>query len=376
MVPTLTITISSSVGGKSDMKDDSDGKKVVEASAAEDIAWMLRARDGDLAAFSLLVEKHQQAIMNFFARSGVYRDVEDLAQEAFLKLYRARRRYKPTAKFTTFLYLIARQVMIDGIRYSSRKAKLYERYGQEAKQWEAAPTMRGECEDAEAALGVLPEPEQAFRPELASEALSPTEWLLAAQEADGTWDPARWGGSGAYPYAVTGFAMMALASGETHDADVARAVWALRAGQSQEGRLGGANDRSMLNHAIATVALLTLYETGRFPESFSVADGAVNYIRTMQDARGGWAGGDAADMWLVDALGRASVLGWPDRGAHLRRGLRQLEATGAWFSAAIARVSTVSGKRCEVARACETWIAANRKIRGGGQVYAQSVARH
>lgn len=155
MVPTLTIITSSSVDGKSDMQDDSEDKRVAEASAAEDIAWMLRARDGDLAAFSLLVEKHQQAIMNFFARSGVYRDGEDLAQEAFLKLYRARRRYKPTAKFTTFLYLIARQVMIDGIRHSSRKAKLYEKYGQEAEQREEAPEMRGECGDAEMALDVL-----------------------------------------------------------------------------------------------------------------------------------------------------------------------------------------------------------------------------
>ncbi len=126
-----------------------------EASAAEDIALMLRARDDDLAAFSLLVKKHQQSVMNFFARNGVSRDVEDLAQEAFLKLYRARHRYQPSAKFTTFLYLIARQVMIDSIRHGSRKAKLMEGYGKEADQMEEAPSMRGEKEDAEVALGCL-----------------------------------------------------------------------------------------------------------------------------------------------------------------------------------------------------------------------------
>ena len=43
------------------------------ASAAEDIALMLRAKNDDLAAYSLLVKKHQQSIMNFFARNGVYR---------------------------------------------------------------------------------------------------------------------------------------------------------------------------------------------------------------------------------------------------------------------------------------------------------------
>ena len=222
--------------------------------------------------------------------------------------------------------------------------------------------------------GVLPERRQAPVQGLACEVVSPTDWLLAAQEADGTWDPARWGGSGVYPYAVTGFAMMALVSGGAHDADVSRAVWALRAGQSSEGRLGGTDDGSILNHAIATVALLAVYETGRFPESFTVVDGAINTIRALQDAEGRWGGGRTAELWLVDALGRASVLGWPDRGAHLRRGLRQLEAAGAPFSAAIAQASTMSDKRREVRRACETWIAANPGIRGGGCVYAQSVA--
>jgi len=222
--------------------------------------------------------------------------------------------------------------------------------------------------------GVLPVEPPISLQGLVCEEVSPTDWLLAAQEADGTWDPARWGGSGAYAYAVTGFAMMALISGEAHDADVARAIWTLRAGQSPEGQFRGAGDRLMLNHAIATVALLAAYETGRFPESFTVVDGAINYIRAMQNACGGWEGGHAAELWLVDALGRASVLGWPDRGAHLRRGLRQLEAAGTPFSAAIAEASTISAKRLEVGRTCEKWIAANPGIRGGGQVYAQSVA--
>ena len=126
-----------------------------EDSAAEDVALMLRAKDDDLAAFSQLVRKHQNAVMNFFLRSGVYRDVEDLAQEAFLKLHRARHGYRPSAKFTTFLYLIARQVMIDSIRRGARRAKLMEGYGKEADPAEDAPAMRGERGDAEKALNCL-----------------------------------------------------------------------------------------------------------------------------------------------------------------------------------------------------------------------------
>ncbi len=129
-----------------------------EVSAAEDITLMLRARDEDLAAFSLLVKKHQKSVMNFFVRSGVYREVEDLAQETFLKLHRARHGYRPSAKFTTFLYLIARQVMIDSIRHGGRNAKKMENYGKEADTLAEAPTMRGEKEDAEFALGCLSQP--------------------------------------------------------------------------------------------------------------------------------------------------------------------------------------------------------------------------
>ena len=137
---------------------DSTASAAKEASAAEDLALMMRAKDDDLAAFSELVKKHQKSIMNFLARSGVYRDVEDIAQEAFLKLYRARHRYTPSAKFTTFLYLIVRQVMIDSIRQGGRKAKLMENYGKEADQAEEASAMRGEKGDAEMALECLSQP--------------------------------------------------------------------------------------------------------------------------------------------------------------------------------------------------------------------------
>ncbi|MGI5869943.1 MAG: RNA polymerase sigma factor [Kiritimatiellia bacterium] len=137
------------------LRDDRPNHEAEDDSAAEDIALMLRAKADDLAAFSQLVRKHQNAVMNFFRRSGVYRDVEDLAQEAFLKLYRARRGYRPAAKFTTFLYLIARRVMIDSIRRSARQAKLMEGYGKEAPPAEDAPAMRGERSDAEKALDCL-----------------------------------------------------------------------------------------------------------------------------------------------------------------------------------------------------------------------------
>ena len=54
---------------------------------------MLAAKAGELDAFSSIVKKHQNALMNFFRHCGVYSDVEDIAQETFLKLYRVRSTY-------------------------------------------------------------------------------------------------------------------------------------------------------------------------------------------------------------------------------------------------------------------------------------------
>ena len=116
---------------------------------------MTRAAADDSDAFSALVRKHERPVLNFFARNGVHTDVEDLAQQTFLKLYRARHGYKPSAKFTTFLYLIARQVLIDSARASKRRAGLHERAGRETEPVTEAPAARGESEDAEQALACL-----------------------------------------------------------------------------------------------------------------------------------------------------------------------------------------------------------------------------
>lgn len=81
-----------------------------------DLELMQKLRDGDDTALSVLMERHQQPLANFFRRLGAYRDAEDLVQETFVRLYRYRRRYRPAARFTTFLYTLARHAWIDGLR--------------------------------------------------------------------------------------------------------------------------------------------------------------------------------------------------------------------------------------------------------------------
>lgn len=125
-----------------------------------DLALMLRARDlDDRDAFAELIGRHQRPLMNFFVRCGVYGDVEDLTQETFIRLYRYRSRYTPSAKFTTFLYLLARQVRIDALRRLRRREALHRRAAEEAPQEEPpSAAVRGERLDAAKALACLPEP--------------------------------------------------------------------------------------------------------------------------------------------------------------------------------------------------------------------------
>ena len=82
---------------------------------------MLLAGAGDRDAFELLVRRHHQPLLNFFLRMGVDRDAEDLVQQTFIRLYNYRQRYRPSAKFTTFLYLLARQVWVDELRRRGRR---------------------------------------------------------------------------------------------------------------------------------------------------------------------------------------------------------------------------------------------------------------
>jgi len=82
-----------------------------------DAELMLRVKEGDGASFSILLEKHRASVIHF-----VYRLVqepavaEELAQEAFLRVYRSRESYEPTAKFTTWLFRIATHLALNWLR--------------------------------------------------------------------------------------------------------------------------------------------------------------------------------------------------------------------------------------------------------------------
>ena len=75
---------------------------------------MLAYRDGDARAFEILYARHRGALYRFVLRSLKERSVaEELFQEAWIRVIEARERYAPSAKFTTWLYTIAHNLLVD-----------------------------------------------------------------------------------------------------------------------------------------------------------------------------------------------------------------------------------------------------------------------
>ena len=88
---------------------------------------MLRVRDGDQTSFGLLLGRHRGPVIHFLYRMVQNQAVsEELAQEVFLRVYRARHTYEPTAKFTTWLFRIATHLALNWIR-DGRREKQQER---------------------------------------------------------------------------------------------------------------------------------------------------------------------------------------------------------------------------------------------------------
>src|SRR5271170_3622695 len=82
-----------------------------------DVQLMLDVKAGDEESFELLLRKYRTPLVNFLYR--MVRDqasAEDLAQEVFLRVYRAREQYEPSAKFTTWMFRIATNLALNAKR--------------------------------------------------------------------------------------------------------------------------------------------------------------------------------------------------------------------------------------------------------------------
>ncbi|MEM7281511.1 MAG: sigma-70 family RNA polymerase sigma factor [Pseudomonadota bacterium] len=95
------------------------------AQADPDTLLMLRYKSGELDAFETLYQKHRGPLYRYFVRNGQSTSVaEELYQEVWMKLIKSRLNYEARAKFSTYLYQLAHNCMVDFIRKQSRRPQL------------------------------------------------------------------------------------------------------------------------------------------------------------------------------------------------------------------------------------------------------------
>ena len=86
-----------------------------------DAALMEQSASGDQEAFTEIVRRYQNFLLNYFVYMGANKNIgEDLTQNTFIRLYKYRKRYRPTAGFKTFLLTLARNTRIDWLRKKRR----------------------------------------------------------------------------------------------------------------------------------------------------------------------------------------------------------------------------------------------------------------
>jgi len=138
-----------------------------------DAELMLRVKDGDGASFALLLEKYRASVTHFLYRMVQEQAVsEELAQEVFLRVYRSRETYEPTAKFTTWLFRIATHLALNWLRdqKNERGQKRLDESVEDAPERDVAdrsPSVeqsmvhRVKVEEVRRAVAALPEKQRA-----------------------------------------------------------------------------------------------------------------------------------------------------------------------------------------------------------------------
>ena len=137
-----------------------------------DAELMLRVKDGDGASFGVLLDKHRSSVVHFLFRMIQNHAVaEELAQEVFLRVYRSRATYQPTAKFSTWLFRIATHLALNALR-DGKHDRLQERLDEDGEiparqvsdkrpNVEQALVLQSRLNEIRLAIAQLPEKQRA-----------------------------------------------------------------------------------------------------------------------------------------------------------------------------------------------------------------------
>lgn len=137
------------------LKMEADPVSIPAEISTVDFALMERIGAGDHDAFRELVEKHQNAVIGTVAKMlGNPSEAEDIAQQVFLRIWRNAKRYRPDAKFTTYLFTITRNLVFNETRRKSRKKEVSSDEREETSNLlvEASPDRQPDAELLQAEL--------------------------------------------------------------------------------------------------------------------------------------------------------------------------------------------------------------------------------
>jgi RNA polymerase sigma-70 factor, ECF subfamily len=131
-------------------------------SPEPEIEWMVRIGEGDMEALRLLVETHQARVIGTISKMlGADSESEDLAQQVFIRIWKSAPRYKPTAKFTTWLFRITRNLVFNELRRKRHFADQTEEIPEPTERADKEPDqvllgeeLQGAIQDA---INLLPE---------------------------------------------------------------------------------------------------------------------------------------------------------------------------------------------------------------------------
>ena len=99
----------------------------VMAGELDDRDLMCSYRDGDVAAFETLYRRHKGPLYRYYLRQGLEQAIAaELLQEVWTKIIRARAGYQPTASFTTYMYRIAHNCLVDHYRSCGRAVETFD----------------------------------------------------------------------------------------------------------------------------------------------------------------------------------------------------------------------------------------------------------
>jgi RNA polymerase sigma-70 factor, ECF subfamily len=113
-------------GAASSPQDEPEPEsRLADSDEASDVALMLRVRDGDLESFETLVTRHQHSVIGTAAKMlGGAADAEDIGQQVFVRVWKHAARYQPSAKFTTWLMTITRNLVFNELRRRRRSQQV------------------------------------------------------------------------------------------------------------------------------------------------------------------------------------------------------------------------------------------------------------